>query len=71
MSNNLKTKLSREIQDLDMEMHMLSHEIRAVVKELNNDLNNETLKSKYNNLMRRHDELEIMYFEKCDKYKTL
>ena len=68
---NKKTKLAKEMQDLDMEMHMLSHEIRAVVKELNNDLNNETLKSKYNKLMRKHDELEIMYFEKRDEFVAL
>ena len=70
-NEELKTRLSKEIQDLDMEMHMLSHEIRAVVKELNNDKNNEELKNKYNDLMKKYDELETISFEKCDKYDTL
>ena len=50
---------------------MLNQEIISVVNELNNDKNNEELKNKYNNLMKKYDELEIMYFEKRDEYVAL
>ena len=70
-TKELKTKLSKEIQDIEMEMYAINHEIKSIVNELNNDKNNEELKDKYNELMRRYEELETLSFEKCDEYDAL
>ena len=70
-NEELKTKLSKEIQDIEMEMYAIDKEIKSVVNELNNDKNNEELRNKYNDLMKRYYKLETMSFEKCDKYDTL